>query len=249
VIRRELPMMILALAAAMVMAFDIELGEARDAYSRGDGLVLLLFFVVFSYYTLGDLLRQRGRRAKSGEGQSAESASPVQFATPTEPDDQSKSTIEKHRSRLTTNFLLIGLGLAGLTVGGNLVVTGGVGVARALGIPEVVVGLTMVSVGTSLPELAASFAALRRNQIAIAVGGVVGSNIFNTLLVAGTTAAIKPMPIPAGGHIDLAANAVLSLALLFVARSHSQRITRYEGFGLLVLWAGYLIVRIRWLSL
>jgi cation:H+ antiporter len=248
VIRRELPMMILALAAAMVLAFDTELGETRNTYSRGDGLVLLMFFVVFFYYTLGDFLRQRRDNGANGSRTDAPVEPPEPHPT-AHPTEESATTPEGDRSRLTINLVLIGIGLTGLAVGGHLVVTGGVAVARELAVPEVVVGLTLVAIGTSLPELAASLAAVRRNQIAIAVGGVVGSNIFNTLLVTGTTAFIRPMPIPAGGQVDLAANAVLSLALLFVARSHSQRIIRYEGLGLLVLWAGYLTVRTLWLSL
>ena len=68
VIRRELPMMLLALAAAMVMAFDVDLGEQRNAYVRSDGLVLLLFFFVFIYYTLGDLGRQRGNHRAKANG-------------------------------------------------------------------------------------------------------------------------------------------------------------------------------------
>jgi cation:H+ antiporter len=146
------------------------------------------------------------------------------------------------------NLTLIAIGLVGLTIGAELVVRGGVGIAREMGIPEVVVGLTLVAIGTSLPELAATLAAVRRNDIALAVGGVVGSNIFNTLLITGVASTIRPMPIPAGGHLDLAATAVLSLSLFFVARTHNQRIIRYEGLTLLVLWGTYVTVRSLYLS-
>jgi cation:H+ antiporter len=123
------------------------------------------------------------------------------------------------------------------------VVSGGVGAARAIGVPEVVVGLTLIAIGTSLPELVATLAAVRRNNIGLAVGGVVGSNIFNTLLITGVASTIEPMPIPVGGHLDLAATAILSLSLFFVARTHNQRIIRYEGLALLVLWGAYMIAR------
>lgn len=243
IIRRELPMMLLATAAAMVMAFDIDLGETRNVYTRSDGLVLLLFFGVFLWYTLGDLLRQRGR---SNSGDTLKIA-----AAPVVADGAwagSAANEDLGHSGIAFRLVLIALGLVGLAVGGNLVVTGAVDLARALGVPEVVVGLTVVAVGTSLPELAASLSALRRREVGIAVGGVVGSNIFNTLLVTGTTATIRPMPIPEGGHLDLAATAVLSLALVLFARSNSQKIIRYEGLGLLLLWAGYLTARTLWLS-
>jgi cation:H+ antiporter len=138
---------------------------------------------------------------------------------------------------------LIVVGLVGLIYGANLVVSGGVGAARAMGVPEVVVGLTLIAIGTSLPELVATLAAVRRNNIALAVGGVVGSNIFNTLLITGVASTINPMPIPVWGHVDLAATAILSLSLFFVARTHNQRIIRYEGLALLALWGSYVIAR------
>jgi cation:H+ antiporter len=230
VIRRELPMMLLALAAAMVMAFDIELGEQRDAYARSDGLVLLLFFFVFIYYTLGDLGRQRAR----ANGSESSDVGPIWAAGVPQP---------KETRRILTNLLLIVVGLVGLVCGADLVVRGGVGIAKVMGVPEVVVGLTLVAIGTSLPELVATLAAVRRNNIALAVGGVVGSNIFNTLLITGIASTINPMPIPVWGHMDLAATAILSLSLFFVARTHNQRIIRYEGLALLVLWGCYVITR------
>ena len=234
VIRRELPMMLLALAAAMVMAFDIDLGEQRDAYVRSDGLVLLLFFFVFIYYTLGDLGRQRGNHRAKANGSESAGIEPMWAAGISQPKDT---------GRILTNLLLIVIGLAGLIYGADLVVRGGVGAARAMGVPEVVMGLTLVAIGTSLPELAATLAAVRRNNIALAVGGVVGSNIFNTLLITGVASTINPMPIPVWGHVDLAATAVLSLSLFFVARTHNQRIIRYEGLALLALWGSYVIAR------
>lgn len=230
VIRRELPMMLLALAAAMVMAFDIELGEQRDAYARSDGLVLLLFFFVFIYYTLGDLGRQRAR----ANGSESSDIGSIWAAGIPQP---------KETRRILTNLSLILVGIVGLVFGADLVVRGGVGIAKLMGVPEVVVGLTLISIGTSLPELVATLAAVRRNNIALAVGGVVGSNIFNTLLITGIASTINPMPIPVWGHMDLAATAILSLSLFFVARTHNQRIIRYEGLALLILWGSYVITR------
>jgi len=230
VIRRELPMMLLALAAAMVMAFDIELGEQRDAYARSDGLVLLLFFFVFIYYTLGDLGKQRAR----ANGSESSGIGPIWAAGIPQP---------KETRRILMNLSLIVVGIVGLVYGAELVVRGGVGVARVMGVPEVVVGLTLIAIGTSLPELVATLAAVRRNNIALAVGGVVGSNIFNTLLITGIASTINPMPIPVWGHMDLAATAILSLSLFFVARTHNQRIIRYEGLALLLLWGCYVITR------
>jgi cation:H+ antiporter len=234
VIRRELPMMLLALAAAMVMAFDVNLGEQRNVYARSDGLVLLLFFFVFIFYTLGDLGKRRENQRAKANGSESSGIGPMWVTGVPKPEDTGRTAM---------NLLLIAVGLVALIYGANLVVSGGVGAARAIGVPEVVVGLTLIAIGTSLPELVATLAAVRRNNIGLAVGGVVGSNIFNTLLITGVASTIEPMPIPVGGHLDLAATAILSLSLFFVARTHNQRIIRYEGLGLLVLWGAYVIAR------
>jgi cation:H+ antiporter len=77
---------------------------------------------------------------------------------------------------------------------------------------------------------------------------VVGSNIFNTLFITGVTSILKPMQIPLGGHLDLAATAIVSLSLFFVARTHNQRIIRYQGMALLALWGFYVIGRSLFLS-
>ena len=234
VIRRELPMMLLALAAAMVMAFDVNLGEQRNVYARSDGLVLLLFFFVFIFYTLGDLGKRRENQRAKANGSESSGIGPMWVTGVPKPEDTGRTAM---------NLLLIAVGLVALIYGANLVVSGGVGAARAIGVPEVVVGLTLIAIGTSLPELVATLAAVRRNNIGLAVGGVVGSNIFNTLLITGVASTIEPMPIPVGGHLDLAATAILSLSLFFVARTHNQRIIRYEGLALLVLWGAYVIAR------
>ncbi len=240
VIRRELPMMLLALAAAMVMAFDVDLGEQRNAYARSDGLVLLLFFFVFLYYTIGDLGRQRENQRSRTNGYETGGIAPSWTA------GIPQSGESRH---IVRDLVMIAVGLAGLIYGADLVVHAGVGLARAMGVPEVVVGLTLIAVGTSLPELVATLAAVRHKNIALAVGGVVGSNIFNTLLITGVTATIKPMPIPIGGHLDLAATAILSLSLFLVARTHNQRIIRYEGLALLAIWGSYVVGRSVYLAL
>jgi cation:H+ antiporter len=222
VIRRELPMLLLSVAAAWVMAADALLGEDHDIYTRSDGLALLLFFAVFLYYTIGEFFDRRNSDNRCERGKNDQDGVPW---------------------RPAREVVLTIAGLAALVGGAELTVQGGVGVARGLGVPEVIVGLTLVSVGTSLPELVAAVVAVRRGQVDIAVGGAVGSNIFNTLMVLGVTAVVRPISIPAGGYLDLAATALLSLALLFTARTNSQRILRAEGVGLLAIYLGYMVVR------
>jgi cation:H+ antiporter len=224
IVRRELPMMLLSLVAAAAMAFDIELGETRNEFTRSDGLVLLLFFVIFMYYTVGDLLRERTEeREANGNAGSRDS---------------------QQTGRVARDALTAMVGLLALLGGARATVGSAVELARVLEIPEAVIGLTMVSIGTSLPELVAAMTALRRKQLDIAVGGVVGSNIFNTLLVMGVTATIRPIEIPAGGHLDLLVTMVLSLILLLNARSHKQLIIRTEGGLLLAVYLSYMLWRV-----
>lgn len=245
VIRRELPMMLLATAAAAILALDQTFGGEVNYYQRGDGMILLLFFVVFLYYTVGDLLRRRNHsRGDTESSESSESDESEEHASlieiPSEDDVGTRSAV--------VNAGIALFGLAALVAGAEITVHSAVGLARTLAIPEVVIGLTLVSIGTSLPELATALIAVRHKNTDMAVGSVVGSNIFNTLLVCGVTATISPMPIPPGGRFDLAATAVLALMLTLTSTTHRRIIIRYEGLLLLATYLGYVIWRSIWLS-
>lgn len=135
-------------------------------------------------------------------------------------------------------------GLAVLIGGAWLLVEGATGIARALGISETVIGLTVVAVGTSLPELATSVVAARRGEAGLALGNILGSNVFNMLAILGLTAVIVPIPVPADlSMVDLAL--VAGSALLLVGILMSGRIGRGAGLGLVAIYAGY----IAWLAL
>jgi cation:H+ antiporter len=135
--------------------------------------------------------------------------------------------------------LLLGLGLGALIGGAWLLVTGAVGLARAVGISETVIGLTIVAVGTSLPELATSAVAARRGESGLALGNILGSNVFNILAILGLTAAIAPIPVPVDlSVVDLAA--VGASAALLLAVLLSGRIGRPAGATFLAFYAGYL---------
>jgi cation:H+ antiporter len=122
-------------------------------------------------------------------------------------------------------------------------VNAAVNLARALGVPEVVIGLTILAIGTSLPELVASVAATMRGHAELAIGNVVGSNIFNLLLVLGVTSVIRPIPLQPGGHLDLLVVAVLSLILFLVSMTNDRKIVRTEACLLLAIYVGYITWR------
>ncbi|MBK8699140.1 MAG: calcium/sodium antiporter [Saprospiraceae bacterium] len=212
---KEIPMSLLAVLMLYVMASDSVIdGASASALTRIDGIVLLAFFVIFLYYTFGI--------SKSTEMDS--------------PDIEVKE--------LTTGKLIsfISLGLAGLVVGGKWIVDGAVYMAGSLGLSESLVGLTVVALGTSLPELAASAVAAYKKQTDIAVGNVVGSNIFNVFFVLGVSSLIKPLPFTAGSDIDVMVACLASIilfALLFVGRKHI--IERWQGALMVGMYIGYVV--------
>lgn len=140
-------------------------------------------------------------------------------------------------------FLALGLALAGigLTVAGaRILVDGAVEVAGQLGVSDAVIGLTVVAVGTSLPELGASVIAAVRRQADIALGNVIGSNIYNMLFILGATAVVKPIPVPAEiARVDVWVMLAATLALVLIVRG-GWRISRWEGAGLLGAYGAYI---------
>ena len=212
IIAREIPMMILASLLMIVSSADHVLRGETATVDRADGLVLLLIFGVFLFYTIGDVIRKRPKDPLLLQ------AGDIRHTLPP--------------TRSLVNFLLFAGGLAILIAGGRLTVDHAVSIAQSLRMPKEIIGLTVIAVGTSLPELATSIIATVKGQTDIAIGNVVGSNIFNLLFINGICATIAPIPIPAGGMADLAMMIALSLLLLPLGITHRKKIVRWEG-GLL----------------
>ena len=221
---REIPMMLLATMAVVIMGLDtLTKGAPGDAYDRGDGLLLLLLFCIFLYNAAKDALRQRResfvRRAEEDEA-------------------------PEKRSTVVFHVVLTVVGAVALTAGAELTVTHAGKIAAQFGVPQVIVGLTIVAFGTSLPELVATVIAARRGESAIAVGNVVGSNIFNLLFVKGVTAVIADIRVPEGGYIDLAVMSALSAMMLWFSVGRVRRIVRLEGLVLLIFYFTYIGFRV-----
>jgi cation:H+ antiporter len=221
VISREVPMMLLVTVVAATLGADSLWGDGVSRFSRGDGIVLLLLFTVFGYYTLRDLVRQRAGEAVDLPG--------VPGAA--------------HEIGLPRAIGLTAAGLTALAVGGAVTVHGAEGVARAMGVSETIIGLTLVAIGTSLPELVTSVVATMRGQPDIAIGNVVGSNIFNLVIVLGTTSVLRPVPVPDGGLLDMIVVIGLSTLLWLTSASGGQRIIRTEAVLLLTVYLGYMVTR------
>lgn len=220
IITREIPMMVLASTLALITGMDLFFRNAPNTYDRSDGLVFLLLFCVFLFYTIGDVIHKRKE-------------DPLL--------QQAKEMHEKKSFKKNIyNLLLFIVGLALLVSGGKIAVDAAVVVAEMLNVPRVIIGLTIIAVGTSLPELVTSGIATWKGQTDIAIGNVVGSNIFNLLFINGICATLRPIPIPSsgGGH-DLLMMVFLSLLLMPLCVTDKKKIVRWEGGLLLFLYFGF----------
>ena len=215
---REVPLSILAMVVLAIMANDrLVEGGAISVISRGDGIVLLLFFAIFLAYVYNSMKVDRALIKNNSA-----------------PDEKPQAPVWK-------GLLFTVGGLAGLYLGGRWLVTGATGLATTMGVSDAVIGLTIVAAGTSMPELATSVAAAIKRKPDIAIGNVVGSNLFNVFFVLGTTATISPLPYREVMNLDMAMatlGSVLLFALVFLRRG--RRVDRIEGGLLVVLYLAYL---------
>ncbi|MBN1302681.1 MAG: calcium/sodium antiporter [Melioribacteraceae bacterium] len=209
---KEIPIALLSSLVLLVLANDAFLLSGVNLISAGDGLILLLFFCVFMGYVFAIM---------------KENNDPV-------------TEIESLPVKKSTIFIIAGI--AGLTFGGKLIVDSAVSIAQMLKVSEAVIGFTLVAVGTSLPELATSAVAAYRKNSDIAIGNVVGSNIFNVFLILGISSVINPIQFNNNLNIDLLFLVFISLLLFFFMFTGKKRILdRWEGALFVVLYFGYLL--------
>ncbi|MGZ8900686.1 MAG: calcium/sodium antiporter [Limisphaerales bacterium] len=228
-ISREIPMMLLATTAFCVLIADKFFDHApENLLTRGNGVVLLLLFGVFLYYTI-TIVMHTPKRLQEADPFAKEIA----------------GDIERKRPLSTGLSLMLTMGgLAALVSGGRLTVFAAVKIATVIGIPEFLIGLTIISFGTTLPELVTGVVATRRGQGDLAIGNVVGSNIFNLLFVGGVVSVIRPIPVPTGGVSDLMILMLLSALILPISILGHRKVTRVEGGFLLILYLGYMVWRV-----
>jgi cation:H+ antiporter len=219
---KEIPFSLLAVLVLGFFVNAVGLDHVSDAViSRSDALILLSFFGIFLYYVYG-----MARHAPKGE----------EVGLP-----------EAGSMSIGKSVLWIVGGLIGLVIGGRFTVDGAITIATSFGVSQTLIGLTIVAAGTSLPELATSVQAARKKKDDIAVGNIVGSNIFNIFFILGVAGLIRPLPINQALIIDGAvasAATFLLFASMFIGKRH--KIDRWQGVGYLlvyVAYVGYLIVR------
>jgi cation:H+ antiporter len=211
----EIPMAFLAAIMVLILSSDFLLNSGSNNFlSMGDGLVLLMFFIVFIVYNITVSMKP-GEKTDSVE-------------------------ISKYTTGQAVLWILVGLG--GLILGGKLIVDNAVELALSFGLSERVIGLTIVSIGTSMPELATSVAAVRKKKLDIAIGNVVGSNIFNIFFILGISATILPVPISEPNFTDIWMNILGGLLLfVFIFTGKGRKLEKWEGVLMLVLYIAYLV--------
>lgn len=211
----EIPMSLLAAVSLYFLVSDVQFDSTDFNFlSRTDGIILLLFFSIFLVYNI----------KVSQNGTSDESSKRIDLS-------------------YLKSFIFLIIGFAGLALGGNLIVNSAVELASMIGMSERVIGLTIVSIGTSLPELATSIAAVRKRNVDIAIGNVVGSNIFNIFLVLGISIVTNPFRINQDSIFDIYVNilaGILLFAFIFIGKG--RQLVRWEGFLFLSIYIIYMIL-------
>ena len=223
-VRREVPLLLLATTVITVMALDQVLEGLPAMIGRSEGIILVSLFCIFVYINVLDFVETR--------------ASDQLIA-----DIEHHQLIEAHPYSHLRWLFVIG-GVAFLALGGEMTVRNGVAIADELGLSPAIVGLFLVAVGTSMPELVTSIVAVTRGESDLALGNVVGSNIFNCLIVLPASSLISQLPVPQGGIGDLLLSLFLTAILVLIFLFGDARLGRKEGVFLLLLYFGYAAQRV-----
>ncbi|RLD36351.1 MAG: sodium:calcium antiporter [Bacteroidetes bacterium] len=213
-VKFEIPFSLLGMLVLFVLANDMLIdGAAQSVLSRIDGLVFLAFFIIFMYYTF--IVSKQGIREEGHEV-------------------KEQSTVK--------SILFLLAGIIGLYFGGVLIVDNATDIAVNLGLSQATIGILIVALGTSLPELATSAVAAYKGNADMAIGNIVGSNIFNVFFVLGTSASIQPIVFNTSLNIDILFALFASILLfIFIFTRKGRQIDRVEASVFLVLYVAYVV--------
>ena len=248
-VKKEIPVLILITIAFTVVLSDKIFGLGENLFTRQDGIILLLFFCVFIYYLFGMANRKTGAENGVTEKKSVKKETSktgkVAEAKTEKVAEAKKEADEEGEVNLVKAVLMVVFGLVGIVFGSDLVVKGASEIAATFGVSQRIISLTIVALGTSLPELVTSVIATRKGEHDIAIGNIVGSDIFNIGIVAGLPVALLG---GVGGSafsvVDIAALVISPIVLYFFAR-RGHRIGFKKGIAFLlmfVVYYGYVIM-------
>lgn len=212
-VRKEIPILLLISTALVVLFLDTSLNSAvTDSISRGDAIICLLFFAIFLYYLVAMAFRNREAKTKKRE---------------------------KPKYKLGKSFLLAFIGLVCLVAGSQLVVNSASEIAHGIGISDRIIALTVIALGTSLPELVTTIVAARHKETDLVVGNIIGSNIFNICIVMGIPIVIFGTVTPESFQLLDLVMLVFSAVLLVLFTFRDKLISRREGFLMLAIFLIY----------
>ena len=225
VIRREVPLLLLVTTIMTVVALDTVLEGGAARIGASDAVVLLLLFTLFVYITVQDVVLAKKHDALLTE------------------IEESPLVVTEQVSRFHWTYIIAGFAL--LFVGGEMTVRYSVAFAAVLGVSTTLVGLFIVAIGTSLPELITSVIAALRKESDLALGNILGSNVFNSLIVLPASALAGTVAIPKGGVHDLVVSWLFAAALIPIFLVGRARLGRTSGIMLLIAYAAYAVMRVR----
>lgn len=213
-IRKEIPITILISTLLVVLFLDIQLQSGTvNQITRSDGIAILLFFAIFLYYLINMALHSHDKNA-----------------------------IEKPRWKFLPSTAITILGLAGIIGGSELVVNSATNIATGIGISERMIALTVIALGTSLPELVTTIVSAKKGETDLVIGNILGSNIFNICVVLGIPVAIFGTVTPASFKVIDLVVLVASAIMLYVFSKTHHKISRTEGIIMLLAFAAYYTV-------
>ncbi len=229
----DIPLMLFFYVAVILCSFVI----TPYVIDRIEGGALLLFFIGYMVFLILRAKRSAKTLDKTPDEQNVQTET-LETDSPDETDGKKKKKIKK-KQPIWLSIIFAVLGLAGIIFGGDLVVDNAAVIATKLGMSEALVGLTIVAVGTSLPELVTSVVAAIKKEADIAVGNVIGSNIFNVIFILGISSVISPLAVMQGALVDMLVMLGSGVIIMVVAL-FSKKINRWQGALLTLAYIGYL---------
>ncbi|MBY0755084.1 calcium/sodium antiporter [Clostridium sardiniense] len=227
IVKRDFFVNILVAIILYIIAFGISFNGKDGLISRIDGVILLLLCIIYTIVLIRSAIKDKGSR-----------------------DTDMESKVATTNIRIGPNIIKIIVGIIGIVLGGKFVVDSATNIAYSIGMSEKLVGLTIVAVGTSLPELVTSIVAALKGETEIAIGNVLGSNIFNILLILGLSSTINPIVVTGNLYMDLLfliiVTIIIGIIIFFNKDKEIKKLNRLEGTVLIlvyVVYLSYIIIR------
>lgn len=221
IVKRDFFVNILVAIILYIIAFGISFNGKDGLISRIDGVILLLLCIIYTIVLIRSAIKDKGSR-----------------------DTDMESKVATTNIRIGPNIIKIIVGIIGIVLGGKFVVDSATNIAYSIGMSEKLVGLTIVAVGTSLPELVTSIVAALKGETEIAIGNVLGSNIFNILLILGLSSTINPIVVTGNLYMDLLfliiVTIIIGIIIFFNKDKEIKKLNRLEGTVLILVYVVYL---------